>query len=145
MIMLKIKIQKVNKDVKIPNYAHQSDAGIDLYFAEDDYILKPGEHRKFATGIKIEIPKGHAGLIWDKSGLALKHCIKIMGGVIDSTYRGEIAVILINLSSKDYKVEKNTKIAQMLFQRVEEAGIEEVEHLSDTQRGEGGFGSTGLN
>ncbi|MCK4592250.1 dUTP diphosphatase [Candidatus Parcubacteria bacterium] len=141
--MFKIKIQKISEEVKIPNYAYQGDAGIDLYSAENDYVLRPNEHRKFATGIKIEIPEGHAGLIWDKSGLALKHCIKIMGGVIDSTYRGEIAVILINLGKKDYRVEKNAKIAQMLFQKVEKAEIEEVENLSDTQRGEGGFGSSG--
>jgi dUTP pyrophosphatase len=130
--------------VKIPNYAHQGDAGIDLYSVENDYVLRPNEHKKFATGIKIEIPEGYAGLIWDKSGLALKHCIKIMGGVIDSTYRGEIAVILINLGKKDYKVEKNAKIAQMLFQKVKKAEIEEVENLSDTRRGEGGFGSSGM-
>ncbi|MCK5085398.1 dUTP diphosphatase [Candidatus Parcubacteria bacterium] len=142
--MLKIKIQKTNEDVKTPNYAHEGDAGIDLYSSEDDYTLKPGEHKKFATGIKVEIPRGYVGLVWDKSGIALKHCIKIMGGVIDSTYRGEIAIILINLGLKDYKVEKNTKVAQMLFQRVEEAKIEEVEDISNTQRGEGGFGSTGL-
>ena len=142
--MLKIKIQKTNEDVKTPNYAHGGDAGIDLYSSEDDYTLKPGEHKKFATGIKVEIPRGYVGLVWDKSGIALKHCIKTMGGVIDSTYRGEIAIILINLGLKDYKVEKDTKVAQMLFQRVEEAKIEEVEDISDTQRGEGGFGSTGL-
>lgn len=143
--MLKIKIQRIDKDVKIPNYAHHGDAGIDLYSFENDYILKPGEHKKFVTGIKIEIPRGHAGLIWDKSGLALKHCIKIMGGVIDSTYRGEIAVILINLGSKDYKVEKNTKIAQMLFQKIEEAEVKEVDSLTNTKRNDKGFGSTGIN
>ncbi|MCK4525364.1 MAG: dUTP diphosphatase [Candidatus Andersenbacteria bacterium] len=141
--MLKIKIQKIG-DAKIPNYAHQGDAGLDLYSVEENYVLKSGEHKGFATGIKMEIPQGYAGLIWDKSGLALKHCIKIMGGVIDSTYRGEIAVILINLGKKDYKVEKDAKIAQMLFQKIEKAEIEEVENLSDTQRGEGGFGSSGL-
>ncbi|MEA2098459.1 MAG: dUTP diphosphatase [Patescibacteria group bacterium] len=142
--MLKIKVQKTSKDIKTPNYAHNGDAGIDFYSFEDDYILKPGEHKKFVTGIKIEIPEGYVGLVWDKSGLALKHCIKTMGGVIDSTYRGEIAIILINLGLKDYKVEKNTKIAQMLFQKVETAEIEEVDDLDNTQRGDGGFGSSGI-
>ena len=143
--MLKIKIQKLNKDVKTPNYAHRGDAGADIYSAEEDYILKPGERKGFKTGVKMEIPEGYVALFWDKSGLAIKHGIKTMGGVIDSTYRGEVAVILINLGLEDYKVEKNTKIAQILFQKIEEAEIEEVEDISDTQRGEGGFGSTGLN
>ncbi len=142
--MVKIKIQKIDNKTKIPNYAHHGDAGLDLYSIEKNYILKAGEHKKFATGIKMEIPPGYVGLVWDKSGLALKHCIKTMGGVIDSTYRGEILVILINLGKKDYEIEKDTKIAQMLFQKVEKAEIEEVKNLSDTQRGEGGFGSSGV-
>ncbi len=140
--MLKIKIQKIG-DVKIPNYAHQGDAGLDLYSVEENYVLKSGEHKGFATGIKMEIPDGYVRLIWDKSGMAFKCGIKIMGGVIDSTYRGEIVVILINLGKKDYKVEKDAKIAQMLFQKVEKAEIKEVENLGNTQRGEGGFGSSG--
>ncbi|MCK4891240.1 MAG: dUTP diphosphatase [Candidatus Pacebacteria bacterium] len=142
--MLKIKIQKINKDIKIPNYAHSGDAGIDLYSAEENYVLKSGEYKGFVTGIKMEISRGYVGLVWDKSGLALKHCIKTMGGVIDSTYRGEIIVILINLGKKDYRVKKNTKIAQMLFQKAEEAEIKEVKSLSNTKRGERGFGSSGI-
>ena len=140
--MLKIKIQKIG-DAKIPNYAHNGDAGLDIYSAENDYILKVGERKGFKTGIKMEIPKGYAALFWDKSGLAINHGIKTMGGVIDSTYRGEFIVILINLGREDYKIEKNSKISQILIQKVEEAEFEEVENLGDTQRGEGGFGSSG--
>lgn len=139
---MKIKIQKI-KDVKIPNYAHDGDAGLDIYSAEDDYILKPGERKGFPTGIKMEIPDGYVGLIWDKSGLASKYGIKTMAGVIDSTYRGELIIVLINSGSENYLVEKNTKIAQMLVQKIERAEIEKVESLDETERGKEGFGSTG--
>lgn len=142
--MPKIKIQKINENVKIPNYAHQGDAGLDFYSAEEDYVLKPGERKGFLTGIKMEIPDGYVGLFWDKSGLAVKQGIKTMAGVIDSTYRGEVIVMLINLGDKEYLVEKNTKIAQMLIQKVEQAEIEIVEDLNSTKRGDGGFGSTGM-
>ena len=140
--MLKIKIQKT-RDTKTPNYAHQGDAGLDIYSAEKNYILKPKERKGFLTGIKMEIPSGYVGLVWDKSGLAVKYGIKIMAGVIDSTYRGEIVIILINTGNENYLVEKNTKIAQMLIQKVEQVEIEEVENLNETKRGKSGFGSTG--
>ncbi len=140
--MLKIKIQKV-RETKTPGYAHEGDAGLDIYSAEKNYNLKSGERKRFLTGIKMEIPNGCVGLVWDKSGLASKRGIKTMAGVIDSTYRGEIIIILINLGNEDYLVEKNTKIAQMLIQKVEQVEIEEVENLEKTERGDGGFGSTG--
>lgn len=139
---MKIKIQKI-KNVKTPNYAHQDDAGLDIYSAEENYILKSGERKGFLTGIKMEIPSGYVGLVWDKSGLAVKHGIKTMAGVIDSTYRGELIIILINLGSENYLVEKNTKIAQLLIQKIEHVEIEEVENLDETKRGENRFGSTG--
>ncbi len=140
--MIKIKIQKIG-DVKTPNYAHKGDAGLDIYSAEDDYVLKVGERKGFKTGIKMEIPEGYVALFWDKSGLAINHGIKTMGGVIDCTYRGEFIVILKNLGEEDYKIEKNSKISQILIQKVEEAEFEEVESLESTERNEGKFGSTG--
>ncbi len=142
--MLKIKFQKINEDAIIPNYAHKGDAGLDLYSVEDNYILKHGEIKGFKTGIKIEIPSGYAGFFWDKSGLAVKNGIKTMGGVIDSTYRGELVVILNNLGNKEYVVEKKSKIAQLLVQKIEEVEFKEVENLDSTQRGEKGFGSSGV-
>jgi len=141
--MLKLRIHKT-KCVKTPSYAHVGDAGIDLYSAEQDYILKTGERKAFATGIKMEIPGGYVGLVWDKSGIALKNGIKTMAGVIDATYRGEIIVVLINLGAKEYKIKKNTKIAQMLIQKVERVKIELVDSLENTERGANGFGSTGI-
>ncbi|MCK5332724.1 dUTP diphosphatase [Candidatus Parcubacteria bacterium] len=139
---MKIRIQKIG-DVKTPNYAHKGDAGLDIYSAEEDYILKVGERKGFKTGIKMEIPEGYAALFWDKSGLAIKHGIKTMGGVIDSTYRGEFVIILINLGEENYKIEKNSKLTQILIQKVEEVEFEEVDFLEETARNEGGFGSTG--
>ena len=79
--MLKIKIQKINNNAKVPNYAHQGDAGLDFYSAEENYVLKAGERKGFLTGIKMEIPNGYVGLIWDKSGLAARYGLKAMAGV----------------------------------------------------------------
>lgn len=128
----------------MPSYAHEEDAGMDFFSNESDYILKVGERKGFSTGIKMEIADGYAGLIWDKSGLAFKNGIKTMGGVIDSTYRGEIVIILINLGSSDYRVEKGSKIAQMIIQKVEHFELSLENSIKNTSRGEKGFGSTGL-
>lgn len=141
--MLNIKIKKI-ADVKTPSYAHKGDSGVDVYSAEE-CTLAPMETKLVATGIKIAIPHGYEAQVRPKSGLALKgishaNCI----GTIDSSYRGEIKVPLINLSGNTYKVEKGKKIGQMVFARVEEASFEEVEELDGTTRNEQGFGSTGL-
>ena len=143
-MVLKIKIKK-NADVKMPSYSHKGDSGVDLYAAED-YMLKPMERKLVATGIKITIPYGYEAQIRPKSGLALEHGISHANcvGTIDSSYRGEIKVPLINFSDKSYKVEKGKKIGQMVFSKVEEAVFEEVNELDKTTRNEQGFGSTGL-
>ena len=138
-----IKFQKILAEAIIPYYAHPGDAGMDIFSAEES-IIKAGERKNVRTGLKMELPEGFVGLVWDKSGLALKNGIKTMAGVIDSNYRGEIEIVLVNLSGQDYKVEKGQKIAQMLIQKVEQAEIEEAQKLSETKRNEGGFGSTGL-
>ncbi|MBI5306499.1 dUTP diphosphatase [Candidatus Wolfebacteria bacterium] len=138
-----IKIQKIDFDAIIPNYANESDAGLDLYSVED-VILKPGERHAVKTGIKMEIPEGYVGLIWDKSGLAVKNGAKTMAGVVDAGYRGEIKIVLINLGEEDFVIKKNSKIAQMLIQKIEHPKIEIVSELNESQRGENGFGSTGL-
>ena len=142
--MLKVKIKKI-ADVKTPFYAHKGDSGVDLYAAEE-FILKPMERRLVPTGIMIEIPYGYEAQIRPKSGLATEHGIGHVNsvGTIDSCYRGEIKVPLINFGDKTYKVEKGKKIGQMVFAKVEEAIFEEVDKLSETTRNEKGFGSTGL-
>ena len=143
-MVLKIKIKKV-ADVKSPYYAHKGDSGVDLYSA-DDYILKPMERKLISTGIKIAIPPGYEAQVRPKSSLAIEHGISHANsvGTIDSGYRGEIKVPLINFGDKPYKIEKGKKIGQMVFAKVEEAVFEEVQELDATARGEGGFGSTGM-
>ena len=142
--MLKVKIKKV-ADVKTPFYAHKGDSGVDLYAAED-YLLKPMERKLIGTGIKIEVPHGYEAQVRPKSGLAVEHGISHANsiGTIDSCYRGEIKIPLINFSDKPYKIEKGKKIGQMVFAKVEEAVFEETEELEETTRNDSGFGSTGL-
>ena len=141
---IKIKIQKIS-DVPNPSYAHKGDSGVDLYAAED-YTLKPMERRLVSTRLKLEIPYGYEGQVRPKSGLSLNYGISHVNavGTIDSSYRGEIKVPLINFSDKPYKIEKRKKIAQLIIAKVEEAIFEEVEKLVETTRNESGFGSTGL-
>jgi len=115
---------------------------MDLY-ANEAKILQPNQRELISTGIAMAIPQGNVGLIWDRSGMAANHGIKSMGGVIDSNYRGEIKVVLHNLSNQPFTIEKGMRIAQMLIQKVEQKDIIEVEELDGTIRGEKGFGSTG--
>ncbi len=141
---LTIKMQKIS-DIPAPSYAHNGDSGVDLYSTEE-YTLKPMERKLIPTGLKLEIPYGYEGQVRPKSGLALNNGISHANavGTIDSSYRGEIKVPLINLSDKPYTVEKGKKIGQMIFAKVEEAVFEEVKELSNTTREDNGFGSTGL-
>ncbi|MEK7634352.1 MAG: dUTP diphosphatase [Patescibacteria group bacterium] len=138
-----IKIQKIDSEAIIPNYANKDDAGLDFYSVED-VALKPMERKAIRTGVKMEIPEGYVGLVWDKSGLAVNNGIKTMAGVVDSGYRGEIKIVLINLSNQDFEIKKGQKIAQMLIQKIEHPQIETVSELNESQRGENGFGSTGM-
>ena len=143
--MIKLKIQKLDKTLKSPEYAHMGDAGLDLYSAVD-CILRPYERRKVPTGIKIAIPEGYAGFVQPKSGLAINNGLSLVNtpGLIDSCYRGEVCAILINLDpEEDFIIKRGDKICQLLIQRVENVEIEFTDKLDNTSRGEGGFGSTG--
>jgi len=140
---MKIKIKKINSEARVPIFAMEGDAGMDLYSTNDLNIL-PAEIVICETGIAMAIPSGYVGLIWDKSGIAFKGGIKTMGGVIDSSYRGEIKIILKNLSNHEYIIKKGDKIAQILIQKIEVPIIEEVTELDNTKRGQEGFGSTGI-
>lgn len=140
---MQIKIKKLNEDAVLPNYAHEYDAGLDLY-STIDYSLEQNQRMAIPTGISIEIPNNYVGLIWGKSGLAKNNGLAILGGVIDSTYRGEIAVIALNTGYDDIIIKKGQKIAQILIQQVEKADIIEVKELEKTERNEKGFGSTGF-
>ena len=130
--------------MKVPSYAHPGDAGLDIYSAVDE-IIKPGEIKLIPTGIMIAVPRGYEAQIRPKSGLALKGLsIVNTPGTIDSGYRGEVKIIMINFGKDSYVIGKDSKIAQMVINKVEEAQIKIVSNLEDTPRGEGGFGSTGL-
>ncbi len=140
--MVILKIRKMQEDAKLPAYAHRGDSGMDL-FSVADVTIKPKHRTSVPTGIEIEIPKGYVGLVWDKSGIALKNGVKTMAGVIDSSYRGELKVVIINLGSKKFFISKGTKIAQMLIQPVKTVKIKEAKSLNKSKRGRNGFGSTG--
>jgi dUTP pyrophosphatase len=140
---IKIKVKKLHKDAIIPRYNHEGDAGMDLY-AVENVILWPNEPVAVSTGLSVELPKGYVALVWDKSGFALKEGIKTMAGVMDSNYPGEYKIVLINTTNQYYYIDKGDKIAQLLIQPVMSAEVEEVGELSETSRGQSGFGSTGM-
>ncbi|MBP6929623.1 MAG: dUTP diphosphatase [Candidatus Moranbacteria bacterium] len=139
---MKLEAKKLQPDALLPARAHADDAGLDL-FANEALTLEPGMRRTVKTGIALAIPTGYVGLIWDKSSIPHKWGVKTMGGVIDASYRGEVGVIMVNLSEEPYVIEKGAKISQLLIQKVELPEVCEVSELDDTIRGAGGFGSTG--
>lgn len=143
--MIQVKILKIDKELPTPKYAHYGDAGMDVYSAED-YILKPGERKIFSTGLKVEIPEGYELQVRPRSGLAAKYGITVLNapGTVDFQYRGILGVILINHGKESFEVKKGDRIAQIVFNKFETAEFIEVEELSETTRGEGGFGSTGI-
>ncbi len=146
-IEVKIKQLPHGKDLNLPAYATEHSAGMDLMAAIDqDIIIKKGERKLIPTGIAIALPDGYEAQIRPRSGLALKNGITVLNtpGTIDADYRGEIGVILINLSEEEFKVSKAMRIAQMIIARYTRAQFNLVEDLDNTVRGEGGFGSTGV-
>jgi dUTP pyrophosphatase len=136
-----LKTLRVNADAVLPTRAHPDDAGLDLYGLEDVY-LEVGQGKVAKTGIALALPQGHVGLIADRSSLAKKG-IKTAGGVIDAGYRGEIQIVLWNISPVPVRLKKGERIAQLLILPIATPAVVEVSNLDDTQRGLGGFGSTG--
>jgi dUTP pyrophosphatase len=141
-IKMILKIKKLKSGAKLPTHGHPGDAGMDFYTMED-VIIAPGKQEKFFTGVSLEIPEGYVGLIWDKSSISFNLGLKVMGGVIDASYRGEIIMNLLNTSAKEVLLPAGHKVAQMLIQKFEHCDIVEVDDLSDTVRGVGREGSTG--
>jgi len=139
---VKIKIKKLREDAKLPTHGHPGDAGMDFYCIED-VIFRAGKQERVHTGVAIEIPDGYVGLVWDKSSISFNLGLKVMGGVIDSGFRGEIVMNLLNVSDKEVMLEKGQKFTQMLIQKFEHCDIVEVDELSETVRGSGREGSTG--
>jgi len=143
---MKIEIQLLDPDIELPSYAKPGDAGLDLR-SRVDMTLAPGMRALVPTGVAIAIPAGYVGLVHPRSGLAIKNGISMVNtpGTIDSGYRGEIAVILINHDLKEsFEIKRGDRIAQLVIQQVEVAEIVEVQELAVSERGAGGFGSSGL-
>jgi dUTP pyrophosphatase len=139
---MELRVKRIHPEAKLPVYGHPGDAGLDL-FSVVDRELGPGEVFAVPTGIQVAVPAGHVGLVWDKSGISLQG-VHRLAGVVDSGYRGEVQVVMINLGAAPFAVRKGMKIAQMLVQPVAAVSVIECEALDGTARGEGGFGSTGL-
>ena len=138
---MKLKVKRIHEDAKLPIYQHKGDAGLDI-FSSIDCVLEKGEVKPVSSGIKVAIPEGYVGLIWDKSGISLKG-VHRLAGVVDSGYRGEVKVVMVNLGDEPFVIEKGMKIAQLLIQPINEVEVVEAEELEETSRGEEGFGSTG--
>lgn len=145
MVTIKIERTENGKDLPLPTFSHKGDACADLRSAED-LILEPRSFKAVSTGIKAEIPLGYEIQVRPRSGLALNYGVTILNspGTIDSGYRGEIKVILINHSLQPFSIKKGDRIAQISVKKVERVVFEITEKVSATERGEGGFGSTGI-
>ena len=143
---VRVPIKILSRDAQIPHKAYNGDAGVDLRSVEH-IVLKPQEHAMVATGLAIALPEGYAGFVLPRSGLAAKHGISIVNapGLIDSNYRGELKVILLNTDpDNSFTIEIGDRIAQLIVMPVPTINFEQVEELTESQRGESGFGSSGI-
>ena len=138
---MKLKVKKLDKNAKLPKYAHLGDVGLDLY-AMKDFTVAPGEHVHVSHGFALEFPEGYGAIVKDKSSIS-KAGLKTMGGVFDAGFRGEYNTHLVNLSKETYNIEKGDKVSQLVIFPIIIAELEETETLSESSRGEGAFGSTG--
>ena len=140
-----LQVRRLDERAQLPSRAYPGDAGLDLY-ALDDGVLAPGERASIRTGIAVEIPDGQAGLVLPRSGLAARHGIAIVNapGLIDSGYRGEIRVLLLNTDrAASFAFSSGERIAQLVLVRIETPEVAEVDELATSERGAGGFGSSG--
>jgi len=143
--MIELKIKLLDAGLPLPRYQHAGDAGLDLP-SRIDFTLEPGARATIPTGIAVAIPRGYAGFVLIRSGLASRHGIQCVNspGLIDAGYRGEIAVIMLNTDKHEpFHIHRGDRIAQLVIQQVIEATLVQVDELDETTRGDGGFGSTG--
>lgn len=143
--MIDLKIRLLDQGLPLPRYQHAGDAGLDLP-SRIDFTLEPGARATIPTGIAVAIPRGYAGFVLIRSGLASRHGIECVNspGLIDAGYRGEIAVIMLNTDKHEpFHIHRGDRIAQLVIQQVIEATLVQVNELDETTRGDGGFGSTG--
>lgn len=143
--MIQVKFVRLRPEARVPVKAHEEDAGFDLC-ASEDFLLKAHSYGCVPTGLSMELPRGTEGQVRPRSGLAAKNGITVLNapGTIDAGYRGEVKVILINHSDTDFAITAGMRIAQLVIQPVVEAAFTEVSALCDSDRGQGGFGSTGV-
>ena len=143
--MVILKFKKAHPEAIIPKFARGGDAGLDIHALEDN-LLHPADHMLIKTGLKMQLPPGHEAQVRPRSGLALKNKITLLNspGTIDSGYRGELGVIMINHGNETFKINKGDRIAQLVIAEHESPEIQEVNDLEDSERGEGGFGHTGI-
>lgn len=139
---MELQLQQLDPSAKAPEYVHPADAGMNLYTVESK-SLQPGERYAFATGWAMAFPPNYVARILDRSGLAVHAGIHCLAGVIDANYRGEWKIVLINHGAQPYDIQKGDKIAQVVFMPIERAMPRVVPQLNDSERGSGGFGSTG--
>jgi dUTP pyrophosphatase len=142
---MSLRVRRLDTGARLPTRAYPGDAGLDLY-ALEDAVLAPGERASIRTGVAVEIPEGQAGLVLPRSGLAAKHGIALVNapGLIDAGYRGEVRVLLLNTdSAAPFTIAGGDRIAQLVLVRVETPAVVEVEELALSERGAGGFGSSG--
>ena len=142
---MQLPVSRLNESAQLPSRAHEGDAGLDLYACVAAHI-GPGERWSIGTGVGVEIPEGHAGLVLPRSGLARDHGIALVNapGLIDSGYRGELRVLLLNTDpAETFRVEPGDRIAQLVLTPVVTADVVETRGLTESARGEGGFGSSG--
>jgi dUTP pyrophosphatase len=135
-------VVKVDGEGTLPEYGSADAAGADLC-ASEGLVIDPGARAAVATALRLEIPPGHVGLIWPRSGLAVKHGIDTLAGVVDSDYRGEVRVVLVNHGEAAFAIRPGDRIAQLLVQKVERPAFVAAAGLGETARGVSGFGSTG--
>ena len=142
--MITLAVKRLDPSVPLPVYAHEGDAGLDLHAAHD-LTLEPGARGVVGTGLAVAIPTGYAGLVLPRSGLALTQGLTILNtpGLVDSGYRGEVKILLVNHDAKSVTLRRGQRVAQLVVQRVEQVGLSEVSELPRSERGTGGFGSTG--
>ncbi|HEX6166169.1 MAG TPA: dUTP diphosphatase [Acidimicrobiales bacterium] len=144
--MLRIPVLRLDPDLPLPAYAHPGDAGADLVAGEDAVLRRRGGRALVGTGVALALPEGFAGLVLPRSGLALRHGVTCLNtpGLVDSGYRGELRVLLVNTDpDEDYQVHRGDRIAQLVVQAVEQVAFTPVDELEPTERGGGGFGHTG--
>ena len=151
-VNMQLKVKRISEEARLPEKNNDSDSGYDFFILKDnswggpnEYWIRPGDRKLFSTGISLELPDGYGMLLKDRSGLSVKEGVHVLAGVIDNGYRGEVKICLTNLSNTNVRISDGQKVAQGVLHHVPVCEIEEIKELSETERGDKGFGSSGAN